>query len=147
MSLGEILDFAPFGNTLVYFDIPGSSIKQVLEENWQDGKKAQHLGWSKELTWTYDDSRAQDDKVTGIWINGEPVDMDEMYTIATLSFLGDTSWVGTENPAPDGYEGFAQGQENYVDLGIMDNQALPGVRPGPDRRHRRHPSGLLQELR
>ncbi|MEO9247469.1 5'-nucleotidase C-terminal domain-containing protein [Citricoccus nitrophenolicus] len=124
VSLGEILDFAPFGNTLTYFDIPGSSIKQVLEENWQDGKKALHLGWSEELTWTYDESREQDDKVTGIWISGEPVDMDEMYTIGTLSFLADTSWVGTENSAPDGYEGFAIGQENQVDLGIMDNQAF-----------------------
>jgi 5'-nucleotidase len=124
VTLGEVLDVAPFGNTLVYFDIPGSSIKQVLEENWQDGKKALHLGWSEELTYTYDESRGQDDKVTGIWIGGEPVNLDEMYTIATLSFLGDTSWVGTGNSAPDGYEGFAIGQENFVDLGIMDNQAF-----------------------
>jgi 5'-nucleotidase len=124
VTLGEVLDFAPFGNTLVYFDIPGSSIKQVLEENWRDGEKSLHLGWSQELTYTYDESRAQGDKVTGIWIDGEPVDPDAMYTIATLSFLGDTSWVGTENSAPDGYEGFAAGQENYVDLGIMDNQAF-----------------------
>jgi 5'-nucleotidase len=123
VTLGEVLDFAPFGNTLVYFDLPGSSIKQVLEENWQNGQKTNHLGWSEELTYTYDESRAQDDKVTGIWIGGEPVDMDQMYTIATLSFLGDTSWVGTANPAPDGYEGFATGQQGYVDLGIMDNQA------------------------
>ncbi|GAA1123165.1 5'-nucleotidase C-terminal domain-containing protein [Citricoccus alkalitolerans] len=124
VSLGEILDLAPFGNTLTYFDIPGSSIKQVLEENWQKGAKTLHLGWSEELTWTYDESRPQDDKVTGIWISGEPVDQDEMYTIGTLSFLADDSWVGTENSAPDGYEGFATGQENKVDLGIMDNQAL-----------------------
>ncbi|MFC0247719.1 5'-nucleotidase C-terminal domain-containing protein [Citricoccus parietis] len=124
VSLGEILDFAPFGNTLTYFDIPGSSLKQVLEENWQDGNKTLHLGWSEELTWTYDESRPQDDKVTGIWISGEPVAMDEMYTIGTLSFLADDSWVGTENSAPDGYEGFAIGQENKVDLGIMDNQAF-----------------------
>ncbi|WP_413542865.1 S-layer homology domain-containing protein [Citricoccus nitrophenolicus] len=124
VSLGDIMDFAPFGNTLTYFDIPGSSIKQVLEENWQDGNKALHLGWSEELTWTYDESREQDDKVTGIWISGEPVDMEQMYTIGTLSFLADTSWVGTENSAPDGYEGFATGQENQVDLGIMDNQAF-----------------------
>ncbi|MGD6980637.1 bifunctional metallophosphatase/5'-nucleotidase [Citricoccus sp. CH26A] len=123
VTLGEVLDFAPFGNTLVYFDLPGSSIKQVLEENWQNGQKTNHLGWSEELTYTFDDSRAQDDKVTGIWIGGEPVEMDQVYTIATLSFLGDTSWVGTENPAPDGYEGFATGQQGYVDLGIMDNQA------------------------
>ncbi|WP_236557755.1 S-layer homology domain-containing protein [Citricoccus sp. K5] len=124
VTLGEILSFAPFGNTLTYFDIPGSSLKQVLEENWKNGNKTLHLGWSEELTWTYDESRPQDDKVTGIWISGEPVALDEMYTIGTLSFLADDSWVGTENSAPDGYEGFATGQENKVDLGIMDNQAF-----------------------
>ncbi|NUL49365.1 bifunctional metallophosphatase/5'-nucleotidase, partial [Cellulosimicrobium funkei] len=124
VTLGEIMDLAPFGNTLTYFDIPGSSIKQVLEENWQDGAKVNNLGWSEELTWTYDDTREQDDKVTGIWISGEPVDLDEMYTIGTLSFLADTAWVDAGTAAPDGYEGFAAGRENQVDLGIMDNQAF-----------------------
>ncbi|MFC7402522.1 5'-nucleotidase C-terminal domain-containing protein [Citricoccus sp. GCM10030269] len=124
VTLGEVLDFAPFGNTLVSFDIPGSSIKQVIEENWREDGSKLHLGWSEELSYTYDDNAPVGEKVTGIWINGEPLQMDEMYTIATLSFLGDTSWVGTENSAPDGYEGFAQGMENYVDLGIADNQAF-----------------------
>ena len=124
MTLGEILDFAPFGNTLVYFDIPGSSIKQVLEENWQNDRRTFTLGWSEDLTWTYDDSRAQGDHVTGIWIDGEPVEMDQMYTIATLSFLADTAYLETGSSAPDGYAGFAEGRENFVDLGIMDNQAF-----------------------
>lgn len=124
LTLGEILDFAPFGNTLVYFDIPGSSIKQVLEENWQNDRRTFTLGWSEELTWTYDDARAQGDHVTGIWINGVPVEMDEMYTIATLSFLADTAYRQTGASAPDGYAGFAEGRENFVNLGIMDNQAF-----------------------
>lgn len=124
VTLGEILDFAPFGNTLVYFDIPGSSIKQVLEENWQNDRRTFTLGWSEDLTWTYDDSRAQGDHVTGIWIDGEPVEMDQMYTIATLSFLADTAYLETGSSAPDGYAGFAEGRQNFVDLGIMDNQAF-----------------------
>lgn len=124
VTLGEILDFAPFGNTLVYFDIPGSSIKQVLEENWQNDKRTFTLGWSEDLTWTYDDSRAQGDHVTGIWIDGEPVQMDQMYTVGTLSFLADTAYLGSGSSAPDGYAGFAQGRENFVDLGIADNQAF-----------------------
>ncbi|MFB2572372.1 ExeM/NucH family extracellular endonuclease [Micrococcus sp. IITD107] len=124
VTLGEILDFAPFGNTLVYFDIPGSSIKQVLEENWQDDRRTFTLGWSEDLTWTYDDTRAQGDHVTGIWIDGEPVQMDEMYTVGTLSFLADTAYLESGSSAPDGYAGFAQGRENFVDLGIADNQAF-----------------------
>lgn len=123
VTLGEVLDVAPFGNTLVSFDLPGSSIEQVLEENWRDGTRAQHLGWSAGLTYTYDESRGQGDKVTGIWVDGEPLDPERMYTVATLSFLADDSWVGTGNEAPDGYEGFAVGRQDFTDLGITDHQA------------------------
>ena len=96
----------------------------MLEENWQNDRRTFTLGWSEDLTWTYDDSRAQGDHVTGIWIDGEPVEMDQMYTIATLSFLADTAYLETGSSAPDGYAGFAEGRENFVDLGIMDNQAF-----------------------
>jgi len=126
LTLGEILDVAPFGNTLVYFDIPGSSIRKALEENWRDGEKKFNLGWSENLTWTYDESRPQGEKVTGVWIDGEAVDDDRMYTVATLSFLADDSWVAAGDPsqAPDGYTAFAEGRENFHNIGLVDAAAL-----------------------
>ena len=126
LTLGELLDVAPFGNTIAYFDIPGSSIKEAIEQNWRDGERRFTLGWSENLTWTYDDSRAQGDKVTGIWIDGEPIDMDAMYTVATQSFLADDTWVALGDPAkaPDGYSAFAQGRENFVNTGLLDSQAV-----------------------
>ncbi|MDO5635057.1 MAG: S-layer homology domain-containing protein [Micrococcus sp.] len=126
LTLGEVLDVAPFGNTLVYFDIPGSSIKTTLEENWRGDTRRFTLGWSENFTWTYDASRAEGDRVTGIWIDGQPVQDDQMYTVATLSFLGDDTWVSQNNPAnaPDGYTGLAIGRENFVNLGLRDAQAL-----------------------
>lgn len=126
LTMGEIMDVAPFGNTLTYFDIPGSSIKQALEQNWRDGERVFTLGWSEELTWTYDDSRPQGDKVTGVWLNGEPLEMDRMYTVAAQSFLADDTWVSLGDPtkAPDGYTAFAEGRENFVDLGVLDTTAV-----------------------
>jgi 5'-nucleotidase len=126
LTLGEILDVAPFGNTLVYFDIPGSSIKLALEENWRADAKRFNLGWSENLTWTYDESRPQGEKVTGVWIDGEPVAADQMYTVATLSFLADDAWVAAGDPtkAPDGYTAFATGRENFVNIGLVDSAAL-----------------------
>ena len=126
LTLGEILDVAPFGNTLVYFDIPGSSIRTALEENWREGEKQFNLGWSENLTWTYDESRPQGEKVTGVWIDGVAVADDEMYTVATLSFLADDSWVTSGDPsqAPDGYTAFGLGRENFTDIGLVDAAAL-----------------------
>lgn len=126
LTLGELLDVAPFGNTLVYFDIPGSSIRKALEENWRDGEKKFNLGWSENLTWTYDESRPQGEKVTGVWIDGVAVSDDEMYTVATLSFLADDSWVALGDPskAPDGYTAFAEGRQNFHNIGLVDAAAL-----------------------
>ena len=126
LSLGELLDMAPFGNTITHFDIPGSSIKLALEENWRDGERKYTLGWSENLTWTYDDSRPQGDKVTGVWIDGEPLDMDAVYTVASQSFLADGTWAEAGDPtkAPDGYTAFATGRTAYVDLGLLDSTAI-----------------------
>jgi len=44
LTLGELLDMAPFGNTITYFDIPGSSIKLALEENWRNDVRKFTLG-------------------------------------------------------------------------------------------------------
>ena len=126
LTLGELLDMAPFGNTVVQFDIPGSSIKQALEQNWRDGVRQHNLGWSENLNWTYDDSKPQGEKVTGVWVDGEPLDEDRMYTVATVSFLGDSTWkdLGDPSKAPDGFTAFAEGRQNFVDLGLLDQQAL-----------------------
>ena len=126
LTMGEVMDVAPFGNTLTYFDLPGSSIKEALEQNWRDGERTFTLGWSSNLTWTYDDARAQGDKVTGVWIDGEPLQADRMYTVAAQSFLADDTWVklGDPSKAPDGYTAFATGRQGFVDLGVLDTTAV-----------------------
>jgi len=137
LTLGELLDMAPFGNTITYFDIPGSSIKLALEENWRNDVRKFTLGWSEELTWTYDESRPQGDKVTGVWIDGEPLQADRMYTVASQSFLADDTWttLGDPTKAPDGYTAFATGRQNFVNMGLLDSQAITDYARAQDAAH------------
>lgn len=81
----------PFANTLVTMEMTGAQIKTVLEQQWQpDGESRPFLalGTSKGFTWTFDPSRDRGDHITGIFLNGEPIDPAQTYKVATQSFLG-----------------------------------------------------------
>lgn len=84
----------PFANTLMTTKISGAQFKKVLEEQWQrDAKGAVpsrpylQLGLSSNVTYTYDESRPEGDRITGIWVNGKPIDPKGTYTVGSGSFL------------------------------------------------------------
>ncbi|WCC81176.1 5'-nucleotidase [Cutibacterium equinum] len=84
----------PFANTLMTTKITGAQFKTVLEQQWQrdtDGKVPSRpylqLGVSKNVTYTYDESRKEGDRITAIWINGKPIDPKGTYTVGSGSFL------------------------------------------------------------
>ena len=71
----------PFANTLVNMKLTGAQIKTVLEQQWQrDGGGAVpsrpflRLGTSAGFFATYDPREAEGNRVTGMWLNGKPID-------------------------------------------------------------------------
>ena len=77
----------PFANTLVNMDLTGGQIKTVLEQQWQpDGASRPflRLGTSKGFTYTYDPAA---EKVTGMWLDGEPILPAQTYSVTVNSFL------------------------------------------------------------
>ncbi len=73
----EAANVQPFANTLVTVDLTGAQLKLLLEQQWQrdpdnniPSRPFLRLGTSKGFTWTEDSSRAEGDRITGMWLDG-----------------------------------------------------------------------------
>lgn len=84
----------PFANTLMTTRITGAQLKTVLEQQWQRDDKGAvptraylQLGLSKNVSYTYDESRPEGDRITSIIVNGKPYDPAATYTVGSGSFL------------------------------------------------------------
>jgi 2',3'-cyclic-nucleotide 2'-phosphodiesterase (5'-nucleotidase family) len=103
LTYRQAADVQPFANTLVTMDLTGGQIRTILEQQWQrdaDGnipsRPFLRLGTSDGFVVTEDATRAEGHRVTGMWLNGEAIDLDETYRVAATSFLasgtGDNFW-------------------------------------------------------
>ena len=92
-----------------------AQVKRILEEQWQPVSASRPflaLGLSKNVTYTYDPNRAQGDRISGIYLDGTPIDPAKVYSVTSSSFL--VTNVGT---APDNFATMLQGA-NYRDTGL-----------------------------
>ncbi|WP_121250898.1 bifunctional metallophosphatase/5'-nucleotidase [Nocardioides ferulae] len=105
----------PFANTLVEMTLTGAQIESVLEEQWQPEASSRpflRLGASKGFEYTYD---ATAKEVTGIWLDGKPVEESESYTVAVNSFLA----TGTGDNFTTFGAGTARRDSGQIDLNAM----------------------------
>ncbi|RWZ68737.1 ExeM/NucH family extracellular endonuclease [Labedella populi] len=110
----------PFLNNLWTTTLTGAQFKEALEQQWQtnaDGtipsRPFLKLGLSDNVEYTYDASRAQGDRVTGIWIDGEPLVAAQDYRVGSFSFL---------LQGGDNFRVFAEGAQTR-DSGLVDRDA------------------------
>lgn len=101
ITYAEAFAVAPFNNLLVRIDMTGDQIKRVLEQQYDPnrGRPYLHIAGSQGLTYTWDDSQPQGQKVSNLELNGVPIDPEGTYRVATLNFLqegGDSFSVFTE---------------------------------------------------
>jgi 5'-nucleotidase len=107
----------PFANTLVNLRLTGAQIKTVLEQQWQPAGSSRpvlRLGISKGFTYTYDPNAAKDSHITGMWLNGTPIDTAASYSVTANSFLA---------AGGDNFFEFAHGA-NPKDTGQTDLQGM-----------------------
>ncbi len=107
----------PFANTLVNMDLTGAQIKQALEQQWQPGGASRpflRLGASKGFTYTYDPDAAAGSRITGMWLDGVPVEAGTSYSVTVNSFL---------STGGDNFGAFAGGA-NKQDTGVTDLQEM-----------------------
>ncbi|WP_243059751.1 ExeM/NucH family extracellular endonuclease [Nocardioides sp. SR21] len=111
----------PFANTLVTMDLTGAQIEELLEQQWQrdaDGnipsRPFLRLGTSAGFTSTFDASKPEGSRITGMWLDGAPLDREATYRVSATSFLAG---------AGDNFWELAEG-ENVQDTGFTDLQAV-----------------------
>ncbi|QSR30898.1 bifunctional metallophosphatase/5'-nucleotidase [Nocardioides sp. S5] len=83
-----------FANTLVNMKMTGAQIKTLLEQQWQRDDKGAvptrpflRLGVSKGFFSTYDATRPEGDRITGMWLDGKAIEPATTYSVTANSFL------------------------------------------------------------
>lgn len=111
----------PFANTLVNMRLTGEQVKTALEQQWQRDAEGNvpsrpflRLGASEGFTYTYDPERPEGDRVTGMWLDGEALDLDASYSVTVNSFLASGG---------DNFRVFAEGADAR-DTGKIDLSAF-----------------------
>lgn len=136
ITYSEAFDVAPFGNLLVTLDLTGAQIEEVLEQQFQPieargSRPMLALGVSEGFSYTWDASQPQGERVVpgSMELDGEPVQADQTYRVATLNFLADGG---------DSFTAFAQGENRLGGAEDLANlvaflEAHPGLTPPADR--------------
>ncbi|HEV2798832.1 MAG TPA: 5'-nucleotidase C-terminal domain-containing protein [Nocardioides sp.] len=110
-----------FANTLVNMKLSGAAIKEVLEQQWQTNpggvapsRPFLRLGTSKGFFSTFDPTKPEGSRITGMWLDGKPIDLATSYSVTVNSFLASGG---------DNFRGFNKGT-NKRDTGKVALQAM-----------------------
>jgi 5'-nucleotidase len=92
VTFGEAFTVQPFNNLVATVTLTGAQLKGVLEQQFPGGGTPaatvpRILQISAGFTYTYDSTRAANDKVTSMTLNGVPIDPSASYRVAMNDFL------------------------------------------------------------
>ena len=117
ITYGQAVMVQPFNNTLVLLDFTGAELKAVLDETLgaMPDSSAGLLYPSRGTSYTIDVSRPAGDRVVGLKVGGEPVQLDKTYRVTLPSFIA----VGGDNHV------LAKNSQRYrYDTGNLDIDAF-----------------------
>lgn len=115
VTAAELNAVLPFANTHGVVTLKGSDLKNLFEEQWQPAGSSRpflHLGVSDGVNVVYDSENPAGERVVEVTLDGSPVEDDEDYRVATLSFLA---------AGGDNFSSFANG--TYEESGLTDFEA------------------------
>jgi 5'-nucleotidase len=120
VTVAEANAVLPFVNNLWTLSLTGAQFKTVLEQQWQldaqgnvPSRPFLNLGLSSNVDYTFDATRAQGDRITGISVDGAPIDPAREYRIGSFNFL---------LQGGDNFREFANGTD-VRDSGLVDRDA------------------------
>lgn len=117
VTYAEANGVLPFVNNLWTTSLTGAQVKTALEQQWQRDANGNvpsrpylALGMSSNVRYTYDATRPEGDRITGVWVNGAALDPTASYRVGSFSFL---------LQGGDNFRVFAQGTDTR-DTGLVD---------------------------
>ncbi len=115
ITLGNVLEVHPFGNTIVTFDLTGEQVLAALENAVSQvedvsGRFLQVAG----MSYVWDPSKAPGERVVSVEIGGAPLDPQATYKVVTNNFIAQGG---------DDFEVFTQGR-NFFDSQQLDADVL-----------------------
>ena len=81
----DIFKVLPFGNSIVVMQMKGSLLKQIVEQKLAASNRGMAIGGGKI---TYNKSNPVE-IITSFLINGQPLDLDKVYRVATTDYLAE----------------------------------------------------------
>lgn len=88
LSLRDLTEILPFGNTVVLVEVTGKQLLDALENGVSQVEAASgRFPHPSGFTYTFDSSRAPMQRVTEVLVAGQPLDLGATYTLATGSFI------------------------------------------------------------
>lgn len=110
VTVGQILEVLPFGNTLALVTLTGAQVIEALNNGVSQvesgaGRFPQIAGFR----FTYDPSLPAASRVTSVTVGGAPIDQNASYVVVTNNFM---------LTGGDGYSVFTRGR-NQVDTGFI----------------------------
>ena len=112
VTWGNLYTVQPFNNYLVKMELTGQQVYDVLNQQWFNQSYAKILQISG-LTYTWDNSRPENDRVVEVRKDGVAIDLNAVYSVTANNFISDGG---------DNFIAFKQGIDKVV--GPVDVDAL-----------------------
>ncbi len=84
ISQEDIFKVLPFGNQIVDFTVSGRFIKKMVEDKIRGNRQGLAISGGKIV---YNPTRPEGDRITAFSIDGQPLQPDKMYRVATTDYL------------------------------------------------------------
>lgn len=87
VTYNDLFTVQPFGNSLVRMDLTGQQIIDVLNQQFPPNQTANRMLQISGLTYTWNASGAEGDKILDVLIGGAPINESAIYSVTVNSFL------------------------------------------------------------
>jgi len=119
ITQGEVITVLPFGNTAMAIELSGADLRAALEHAVSEYPATEGLfPQVSGIKFTFDGDAEPGNRVKEVWVGGEMLDEDKMYTVATNDFMkagGDGYSMFTDAPIVSEAGGLEEVLMEYIE--------------------------------